>query len=70
MPWQQQLEGQQQEDQEHANKCQSRVQDSIKLNGNKIKEVNDFLYLGSRMLNTGDGEVEIQARFANALPHP
>jgi hypothetical protein len=42
------------------------AKDSIKLNGNEIEEVNDFTYLGSKMSNTGDGEVEIRARVAKA----
>jgi hypothetical protein len=44
----------------------TRVKDSIKLNENEIKEVHDFTYLGSRMLNTGDGEVEIWTRLTKA----
>ncbi|PVD22620.1 hypothetical protein C0Q70_18440 [Pomacea canaliculata] len=44
----------------------ARVQDSIKLNGEEIEEVHSFSYLGSKMSNTGDAEVEIQARLAKA----
>jgi hypothetical protein len=44
----------------------ARDKDSIKLNGNEIEEVNDFTYLGSKMPNTGDGEVEIRVRLAKA----
>ena len=44
----------------------ARVQENIKLNGDEIKEVYDFTYLGSKMSNTGDGEVEIRARLAKA----
>ena len=44
----------------------ARVQENIKLNGDEIEEVDDFTYLGSKMSNTGDGEVEIRARLANA----
>ena len=39
----------------------ARVQENIKLNGDEIEEVDDFTYLGSKMSNTGDGEVEIRA---------
>ena len=38
----------------------ARVQENIKLNGDEIEEVDDFTYLGSKMSNTGDGEVEIR----------
>ena len=44
----------------------ARVQENIKLNGDEIEEVDDFTYLGSKMSNTGDGEVEIRARLAKA----
>ena len=44
----------------------ARVQENIKLNGDEIEEVDDFTYLGSKMSNTGDGEVEIWARLAKA----
>ncbi|PVD36795.1 hypothetical protein C0Q70_03785 [Pomacea canaliculata] len=39
----------------------ARVQDSIKLNGEEIEQVDSFTYLGSKMSNTGDAEVEIRA---------
>ena len=42
----------------------ARVQENIKLNGDEIEEVDDFTYLGSKMSNTGDGEVEIRVRLA------
>jgi hypothetical protein len=41
-----------------------RVKDNIKLNENKIEEVNDFTYLRSEMSNLGNEEVEIRARLA------
>ena len=44
----------------------ARVHDNIRLNGENIEEVSDFTYLGSKMSNTGDGEVEIRARLAKA----
>ena len=44
----------------------ARVQENIKLNRDEIEEVDDFTYLGSKMSNTGDGEVETQARLAKA----
>ena len=44
----------------------ARVQENIKLNGDEIEEVDDFTYLGSKMSNTGNGEVEIRARLAKA----
>ncbi|PVD22631.1 hypothetical protein C0Q70_18452 [Pomacea canaliculata] len=44
----------------------ARVQDGIKLNGEEIEEVDSFSYLGSKMSNTGDAEVEIRARLAKA----
>ena len=44
----------------------ARVQENIKLNGDEIEEVDNFTYLGSKMSNTGDGEVEIRARLAKA----
>ena len=44
----------------------ARVESPIKLNGEDIEEVDDFTYLGSKMSNTGDGEVEIRARLAKA----
>ena len=44
----------------------ARVQENIKLNGDDIEEVDDFTYLGSKMSNTGDGEVEIRARLTKA----
>ncbi|PVD27886.1 hypothetical protein C0Q70_10461 [Pomacea canaliculata] len=44
----------------------ARVQDSIKLNGEEIEEVDSFTYLGSKVSNTGDAEVEIRARLAKA----
>ena len=44
----------------------TRVQENIKLNGDEIEEVDDFTYLGSKMSNTGDGEVEIRALLAKA----
>jgi uncharacterized protein YpuA (DUF1002 family) len=43
-----------------------RVKYNIKLNGNKIEEVNDFTYLGSKMSNTRDWKVEIRTRLAKA----
>ncbi|PVD22621.1 hypothetical protein C0Q70_18441, partial [Pomacea canaliculata] len=43
-----------------------RVQDSIKLNREEIEAVDSFSYLGSKMSNTRDAEVEIRARLANA----
>ncbi|PVD33025.1 hypothetical protein C0Q70_08473 [Pomacea canaliculata] len=44
----------------------ARVQDSIKLNGEEIEEVDSFTYLGSKMSNTGDAEVEMRARLLKA----
>ncbi|PVD26796.1 hypothetical protein C0Q70_14474 [Pomacea canaliculata] len=44
----------------------ARVKDSIKLNGEEIEEVDSVTYLGSKMSNTGDVEVEIRARMAKA----
>ena len=58
------LKGQHQEDKGHEKNA--RVQENIKLNGDEIEEVDDFTYLGSKMSNTGDGEVEIRARLAKA----
>ena len=46
----------------------ARVQENIKLNGDEIEEVDDFTYLGSKMSNTGDGEVEIRARLWPIVP--
>jgi hypothetical protein len=42
------------------------AKDNIRLNGKKIEEVYNFAYIGSKMSNMGDGEVEIRARLAKA----
>jgi hypothetical protein len=46
----------------------ARVKDNIKLNGNEI-EVNDFIYLGSKMSNMGDWEMG-RRRFRFDLQKP
>jgi hypothetical protein len=50
----------------NSTRMNARVKNNIKMNGNEIEEVNDFTYLGSKMSNTGEGEVEIRARLAKA----
>ena len=56
-PW---LKGQHQEDKGHENERQSPRKHQTEW------RLDDFTYLGSKMSNTGDGEVEIRARLAKA----
>ena len=47
-------------------KINTRADEPITLDGTSMEEVNDFVYLGSKITTDGDSEVDVQARIAKA----
>jgi hypothetical protein len=47
-------------------KINTRADEPITLDGTSMEEVNDFVYLGSKITTDGDSEVDVQARISKA----